>query len=122
MSNPLALIIEDDEDTRTIFAAALTAAGFDVWPIADGQEARQTLQTAVPQLIILDLHLPHIAGDELLHQIRNDSRLVGVPVILATADRLTANQLEEEANIVLLKPVSFNQLSILAKRLYARHQ
>ena len=80
------------------------------------------MQTAVPQLIILDLHLPHIAGDELLHQIRNDSRLVGVPVILATADRLTANQLEEEANIVLLKPVSFNQLSILANRLYARHQ
>lgn len=121
MTTPHAFIIEDDEDTTIIFTAALQAAGFGVQVITDGQKAAELLQQTIPDLIVLDLHLPHTSGSILLNQIRTDSRLAHLPVILATADRLLAATLEAEANIVLLKPVSFNQLSLLAKRLYARH-
>ena len=69
------LIIEDDEKLAMIYAEALRSAGFAPEIAQDGRIAQTRLQEIVPALILLDLHLPHIAGDELLRQIRADSRL-----------------------------------------------
>lgn len=121
MSNPLAFIIEDDEDTSNIFAAALQTAGFETEAILDGRQAQERLQDTIPSIVVLDLHLPHASGREILEQIRADERLKGIPIILATADQRMATELESDANIVLIKPISFNQLSILSKRLHSRY-
>lgn len=121
MSSPLAFIIEDDEDTSNIFSAALQTAGFETEAILDGRQAQERLREEAPSIVILDLHLPHASGREILEQIRSDERLKGIPVILATADQRMATELESDANIVLIKPISFNQLSILSKRLHSRY-
>lgn len=121
MSKPLAFIIEDDEDTSNIFSAALQTAGFETEAILDGQEAIDRLADESPKLVVLDLHLPHADGREILQSIRANDRLKGIPVILATADQRMATELEGDANIVLIKPISFNQLSILSKRLLSRY-
>ncbi len=117
---PLALIIEDNEDQNLVFTTALEAAGCKAESIQDGMLAQQRLTEIIPDIIILDLHLPGVNGRKLLSQIRNDPRLAKVRVVLATADAAFADSLESQADAVLLKPISFSQLSLLASR-YLRH-
>ena len=117
MSKRSAMIIEDNEDLAIIFAEALQAAGFDTGIIQDGDTARARLQSCVPNIIILDLHLPYVSGEDILKQIRADERLVKTRVIIATADPRMADMLKDQADLVLLKPISFGQLRDLAARL-----
>jgi len=119
-SNAFALIVEDDKDLGTIFAEAIKAAGYETEIIADGREASLRLMQITPNLVILDLHLPHVSGRELLHQIRADDRLAATNVIVTTADGRQAEDLLEEADFCLVKPLSFSQLRELAKRLLPR--
>ncbi len=101
-----------------IYAEALRSAGFIPEIARDGLIAQTRLREVVPVLILLDLHLPHVSGDELLRSIRADSRLENSVVMLATADALMAEALRAESDLVLLKPISFNQLRDLASRLH----
>jgi CheY-like chemotaxis protein len=115
-NKPLGLIIEDNEDQNWVFTTALQQAGYETESIADGLIARRRLMEIVPRVIILDLHIPHVDGEDLLRQIRSDRRLSVVRVVLATADAVKAEELQPQADLVLLKPISFSQLSLLAGR------
>ena len=118
--NPLALVIEDDPEQQKIFSKAVEMAGFSVEIFGDGNEAIQRLDEATPTLIILDLHLPNVSGDEILRHIRSQERLASVSVILATADPIFAESLSAESDLILLKPISFIQLRDLAIRMRSR--
>ena len=118
MSETQAFVIEDHEYTATIFAAALQAAGYETEIVSDGEAALIRLKEAEPDLIVLDLHLPGVSGREILGHIRKDVRLEKVPVFLATADPLLADELSSNVNLVLIKPISFDQLSVLATRFH----
>jgi CheY-like chemotaxis protein len=113
---PLALIIEDNEDQNTVFTKAMQKAGYATESILDGSIAEKRLAEVVPQMIVLDLHLPEVSGLELFEQIRSDRRLDGARVIVATADAAQATLLQSQVDHVLLKPISFNQLTQLAER------
>ena len=117
MSKKMALIIEDEEDLATIFSEALKAAGFETEIIYDGAVAAQRLKEVIPLVVVLDLNLPHVDGNQLLHQIRMDARLSDTRVLVATADAGMADTLDDEADLTLLKPVSFVQLRIMAERM-----
>jgi DNA-binding response OmpR family regulator len=119
MSNPLALIVEDDPKLAAIFAEALRLAGFEAEIAPDGYTARARLTATTPAVVVLDLHLPHVSGEDLLAQIRSDDRLAQTRVILATADPLMAESLRAKADLVLIKPISFNQLRDLSKHLHS---
>ncbi len=119
MSLPLAWIVEDEADLAQIFSVALRAAGFESEIISRGDRALERLAEVVPTLILLDLHLPGVDGGKLLRQIRADERLAGTRVIVASADAAFADALNVEADLVLLKPVSFGQLRDLAQRFLA---
>jgi CheY-like chemotaxis protein len=112
----LALVVEDDADQNVIFTAALEQAGYTVRSIHNGFEARQVLAELVPTMVILDLHMPGVSGDVILKEIREDERLKDVRVIVATSDSSFVSSLQFSAELVLLKPVGFSQLSQLAKR------
>lgn len=113
---PLGYIIEDYEDTLNVFTWALEMAGYQVEATRDGAVAQKRLTEIVPDLIILDLHMPRVSGDKLLEQVRSDERLVDTRVFLATADANMAAQLRDQAELVLLKPISLSQLRELAER------
>jgi DNA-binding response OmpR family regulator len=113
----LAFIIEDDQDLSTIFADALETVGYKVEQIKDGLAAQQRLKEAVPYLILLDMHLPHISGADLLTKIRADERFKTTTIILTTADARMAEAYEPLADFVMVKPISFVQLRDLTSRL-----
>src|ERR1044071_7678363 len=115
----LALIIEDDEDLASIFAEALRGVGFEVEIIADGQAARERLKTGIiPFLILLDMHLPHVSGADLLTNIiKRDDRFAKTIIIITTADARMGEAYNEEVDFVMIKPISFVQLRDLTSRL-----
>lgn len=113
---PLAFIVEDNQDTVIIFQGALERAGYRVQVALDGAVAQKQLREIVPDLVILDLHMPNVAGDVLLKQVRSDERLKKTRVFLATADANMASYLRDQAELVLLKPIGFSQLKDLAER------
>jgi two-component system response regulator VicR len=117
-TKPLAIVIEDNEDQNLVFTMALDQAGYQTESIQDGVTAQKRLTEVVPEIIVLDLHLPGIDGEKLLGQIRDDRRLTKARVILATADALLASILQSQADYVLLKPISFSQLNRLARRFF----
>lgn len=114
---PLALIIEDDDEQLYIFSQALEMAEFETEVIKDGLTAMDRLAEVEPAVVVLDLHLPGISGRAILDYIRSEARLADTRVILATADFQTANLLRPASDLVLLKPISFIQLKELASRI-----
>ncbi len=112
-----AIIIEDDADLATIFSEALKAGGFTTEVIDDGAEAMARMDNLCTDIIILDLHLPNVSGREILAHIRATPELAATQVLVTTADSQLAEMIEPQADLVLLKPISFLQLQILAKRL-----
>ncbi len=116
-SLPLALVIEDDENLSELFVMSMQSAGFETEVALDGRAAMGLLKEAAPDVVVLDLHLPHISGEEILRYIRGEERLANTRVILATADGQAARWLLDESDIVLLKPISPVQLRTLASRL-----
>ncbi|MCA9924945.1 MAG: response regulator [Anaerolineales bacterium] len=120
MRENFALIVEDNPDTAEIFEAACATAGFQTEVISDGQAALDRLQNIVPNLILLDLHLPNVSGDKILDHIIENEKLADVRIIVASADgQLATYQSRKSKNklMVLQKPVSFDQLTLLAKRI-----
>ena len=118
MNHPLALIIEDEDDLATIFSIALKTAKFEPEIITDGQAAMQRLAEVVPAIVVLDLHIPHVPGKQILDYITETPLFAETHVIIATADARLADTLRDRATLVLLKPVSPGQLRLLAKRLH----
>ena len=117
MTERFALIVEDDIDLATIFAQALREVGFETEVVVDGHQAQARLEQSKPDVVVLDLYLPHISGPDLLYQIRSTERLADTLVIIATADPRLGETLQDQADLLLIKPISFRQLRDLAKRL-----
>ena len=120
----LALIIVDDEDLASIFAEALRGVGFDVELVADGRVAQERLMNGSPPfLILLDMHLPHISGADLLTNIiKKDERFAKSVVIITTADARMGEAYTDQVDFVMIKPISFVQLRDLTSRLKPKGQ
>ncbi len=116
-NKPFSLIVEDDADLSDIFAEALMAAGFDTEIVRNGRLAMERLGEIIPNVVILDLHLPEVAGSTILSYIRAEERLAATSVVVATADAVMGEQLRDTADFVLIKPISFSQLRDLTNRL-----
>ena len=116
MTKSLVLIVEDDPKLNEIIVITLQD-DFELETCADGDTAMERLRHIVPQIVILDLHLPGSSGRDILKYIRANERLAKTRVILATADDRQAETLTDGADIILLKPVSPAQLREMALRM-----
>jgi DNA-binding response OmpR family regulator len=117
METRTALIVEDDAGVAEIYAEALRRAGFNTEVILSGRLAQERLRQIVPAVVLLDLRLPHVTGETLLADIRADRRLAHTRVIVTTGEARRAEALQGQADLVLVKPVSYDQLADLATRL-----
>ncbi len=117
MTDRMAYIVEDDPHLLRIFSEAIRKAGYVTEGCPSGEAFLEWAAKTPPYLVILDLHLPGISGEDVLHQIRSSPQMQNAIVILATADPLVADVFRDEADFVMIKPVSFGQLRDLAARL-----
>ncbi len=119
MEKPVALIVEDDRDIVALFRHVLDVAGYQTEIVLDGRDAMDRLEAMRPNIVLLDLQLPRLSGVEILKRMRDDERLMRVPVVVITAYAPYADSLPVEPDLLLLKPVDINQLSSLVQRLQA---
>jgi CheY-like chemotaxis protein len=117
MSDPLALVIEDHADSAIIFGEAVKMAGFEVETIREGETALERLAKVEPAIVVLDLNLPRVSGVEILKRIRSDPRLAKTRVVVITAHAEIASEIQDQADLVLIKPVAFSQVRKLAERM-----
>lgn len=118
MGDAVALVIEDHRDIAALFRMVLEEAGFRTEVIRSGDEAVTRLGEIVPDVVTLDLQLPRVSGEQILHQIRADARLAETRVVVITAYGDMAKTLQGEADLVLVKPVNLNLLRRLVTRLH----
>lgn len=102
------LVVDDEAHAREVVSLALEVAGFEVLVAVDGREAlEKTLQDA-PDLVLTDIHMPRMDGDELAREIGRRLGAAAPPVIGFTADRDLVASLREQGRFraVIRKPVS----------------
>ncbi len=83
------LFVDDEPAVRMTSAAVLEASGYEVLTAADGLEALNTLDEALPDLIISDLRMPNMSGFEFLAVVRN--RFPQIPTIAVSGEYITDN-------------------------------
>ena len=105
------LVVEDHIDLREMLAILLVGEGFDVATASNGAEALRCLDQTCPAVILLDLMMPIMTGDEFRERQLADSRYAHVPVICMTAAHDGKERAERiHADDYFQKPVDFEQL------------
>ena len=79
------LVVEDNELNLKLFCDLLRAHNYLAEPIRDGREALAGARAFGPDLIVMDIQLPHVSGLELIEQLKSDPTLAHVPVMAVTA-------------------------------------
>jgi CheY-like chemotaxis protein len=122
MNKPLALVIEDDQTMAELLALVAGMAGYRTETIPDGTQALARLTRSRkpwPSMIVLDLHLPGVGGDEILKVVRASARRPQPAVIVLTADVGAADELRSVRPVqpgqtrpdeILVKPVQLKAL------------
>ena len=79
------LIVDDDADSRAVLRDALSSEPYDLLEACDGQQALQIAAGKLPDLILLDIMMPGMDGDLILHKLKEQEETRSIPVILVTA-------------------------------------
>jgi CheY-like chemotaxis protein len=98
------LLVEDARYLRMASKRVLNDAGFDVEEAANGEDALQMARQSQPDLIILDMLLPRMGGEQVLRALRQDPATMGIPVVvLSSLSQSNAAKLKEEGAVAYLE-------------------
>lgn len=102
---PVMLLVEDNADTRGMYATFFGSEGFRVVEAGDGLQALTQLAGEKPDVMLLDLGLPKLNGVQVLRIIRQQPHLADLPVVVISGQLELLNAADEiAANVVCPKP------------------
>ncbi|MFA5276580.1 MAG: response regulator [Candidatus Omnitrophota bacterium] len=111
------LLVDDEPDIMSVATVRLEHSGYKIIPAIDAEEAQAILLKNTPDLILLDLLLPGMQGDELCKKLKSDDKYKKIPIILFTASAVRPNLpkdvKEMGADDCILKP--FEAQDLLSK-------
>lgn len=79
------LVVEDNELNLKLFCDLLRAHGYEAEAVRDGREALERARAFAPELVVMDIQMPHISGLELIEQMKADAELRATPIMAVTA-------------------------------------
>ena len=79
------LVVEDNELNLKLFCDLLRAHEYAAEPVRDGREAVERARAFAPDLIVMDIQMPHVTGYELILELKADEALRAIPVMAVTA-------------------------------------
>ncbi len=117
------LVVDDEPDVTELVAYNLKAKGFHVETLNDATASISKARNFHPDLIILDIMMPHLSGIQICRILRNDNKLARIPIIFLTAkaepqDRIEG--LESGADDYLSKPFSPKELVLRVESILRR--
>lgn len=107
------LLIEDDKLFRSIICQLLITKPYQVITAENGQVGLRLAAELEPDLIISDMYMPYLDGDEVLKQLRANVKTANIPFILLTSEDdsdMRSYGLRLGANDYLVKPFKFSEL------------
>ncbi len=111
------LIVDDEQDILDLAVVRLKKTGYEIIPAIDAEQALVILQADTCDLILLDLFLPRMQGDELCRKLKNDDKFKSIPIIIFTAGNISSKfsreLLEMRADDCITKP--FEPQELLSK-------
>lgn len=116
------LLVDDDPHIRELVRVFLSKEGFEVLEAGDGVEALEVLESATPDLVILDIMMPNMDGWQLARELREH---YDFPVLMLTAVGETSNKIrgfELGADDYLVKPFEPLELVVRVKALLKRYR
>ncbi|HMQ31472.1 MAG TPA: response regulator [Chloroflexaceae bacterium] len=116
---PHILVVEDDPTIAALLCDILEEHGYSCTTAGDAGEALDALDRVRPALITLDLGLPGGGGGRVLRRIRERVELVGLPVVIISAERVIPPELARASQAVLTKPFDVEQLLVTIARVRA---
>lgn len=117
------LVVEDHPDTQSAVVEHLMQCGFEVTVAADGLTAMKLLRETRPDVVYLDMNLPHISGFDVCEQIRADPELrdMGIMMVSAQASiNVEAFCFEAGADAFVGKPFDLEQLANVVAQVVSR--
>jgi len=121
-ARPVVLVVDDNDDTRAMYAHLLTAAGFEVKLAANGDEALAAAAEG-PGVIIMDLAMPGLNGWEATRRLKTGERTKDIPIIVLTAhslDHYREVAVAAGCDAFLSKPCSIDELVAAVRRALER--
>jgi two-component system cell cycle response regulator DivK len=122
-AEPVVLVVEDFEDNRFMMRRLLEMSGYRVVEAVNGEQAVEAAVNENPDLILMDLSLPKLDGLAATRRIRKHDALARTPIVAVSAHDTTdfhADALAAGCNEYVTKPIDFDQLEALLKRLLER--
>lgn len=92
MSSPTVLLVEDNEDNRTIYTTILRHVGIDVIEAANGEDGIRLARERRPAVILMDVAMPGIDGWEATRRLKADMETAHIPVIALTAHAMAEDR------------------------------
>ena len=108
------LIVEDNALNIKLFCDLLAAHGHEPEAVTDSRNALDAARSFEPDLVITDIQLPHVSGLELIHLIREDSKLSKTPIMAVTAYSARGDEeriREAGAQAYVSKPISVGRFA-----------
>ncbi len=123
MAGQTILIVDDDEDLHTLYTLYLQGESFHILRAYNGKEALDLVDKHKPDLIVLDMIMPVMDGEEFFVKLRTEKKILDIPVIIASVNEKIPAKLFDLGNIyaTLKKPFTIETLvgkiqAALAKR------
>ena len=112
MQEPTVLIVDDDEDLHTLYSLYLQGESIRILRAFNGQEGLSILEKERPDLIVLDMIMPVMDGEEFFIKMRTEKNIKDIPVIIASVNEKISPRLYELGNIytTLKKPFTIETL------------
>lgn len=105
------LVVDDDDAVRDLVATVLGDAGYTVHTAPDGRAALRLLDRHEPDVVVLDVQMPHLDGLSTCSRLRRDDRTARLPVVLISAQPVEGHQLAAcRASAFLPKPFDIADL------------
>lgn len=115
------LIAEDDQGVRTSLTRALTFQNYNVTAVNDGAQALEAVDAQLPDLVILDVSMPHVDGLTACRMIREKHR--SLPILMLTARHEVSDRvagLDAGADDYVVKPFALEELSARVRSMLRR--
>ncbi len=109
---PKILIVDDDEDLQTLYGLYLQGESFQILRAMNGKQALEVVEKERPDLIVLDMIMPVMDGEEFFTKLRAEKKITDIPVIIASVNEKISPKLFELGNIytTLKKPFTIETL------------
>jgi CheY-like chemotaxis protein len=113
---PLILIADEDEEERGLMRAILKLVGFDVVEALDTRQVIRLAKAESPDLLVIDLGLAGLNGNDEVERIRKESALPKLPVVAVSSSDFKPRSHKSKSTAFLPKPIEYEQFYAIIDR------